>query len=134
MPTTWRVAKGILDSSNRDSLFTGFATPATIGQKYEFKWPTLPNDFTFVAGHRIGIVLGANFSGTARSTARPRRRSRSTRAEQDHPAGRRRLSGGVRVGCVRCRRHAARAPGAGDDHEGRNRADDAGDVRRDGHR
>jgi X-Pro dipeptidyl-peptidase len=63
MPTIWRIAKGILDSSNRDSLFTGLASPATIGQKYEFKWPTLPNDFTFVAGHRIGVIIGANFSG-----------------------------------------------------------------------
>jgi X-Pro dipeptidyl-peptidase len=63
MPTTWRVAKGLLDSSNRASLFTGFGTPVTIGQEDEFKWPTLPNDFTFVAGHQIGIVLGANFSG-----------------------------------------------------------------------
>jgi X-Pro dipeptidyl-peptidase len=62
-PTTWRVSKGILDSSNRDSLLTGLASPVTIGQKYEFRWPTLPNDFTFPAGHQIGIVLGANFSG-----------------------------------------------------------------------
>src|SRR6185436_4647016 len=62
-PTQWRVSKGILDSTNRDSLFTGMGSLATIGQKYEFKWPTLPNDFTFVAGHRIGIVIGTNFSG-----------------------------------------------------------------------
>src|SRR5262249_6367258 len=34
-----------------------------VGQTYEFKWPTLPNDFTFPAGHQIGIVIGANFSG-----------------------------------------------------------------------
>jgi X-Pro dipeptidyl-peptidase len=63
IPSVWRVSKGILDSSNRDSLLTGGATPAVIGQTYEFKWPTLPNDFTFPAGHQIGIVLGANFSG-----------------------------------------------------------------------
>jgi X-Pro dipeptidyl-peptidase len=62
-PTVWRVSKGILDSSNRGSLFTGEALPAVIGQTYEFKWPTLPNDFTFPAGHQIGIVIGANFSG-----------------------------------------------------------------------
>jgi X-Pro dipeptidyl-peptidase len=61
-PTLWRVSKGILDSSNRDSLFTGFGSPVTIGQTYEFKWPTLPNDYKFPAGHQIGIVLGANFS------------------------------------------------------------------------
>ena len=38
------------------------AEPVTIGQKYRFTWPTLPEDFTFAAGHRIGIVIGANFS------------------------------------------------------------------------
>ena len=48
-PTTWRVGKGLLDSSNRDSLFSGAGTPVTIGQTYEFTWPLLPNDFTFVA-------------------------------------------------------------------------------------
>ena len=39
------------------------AEPVTIGQKYRFTWPTLPEDFTFAAGHRVGIVIGANFSG-----------------------------------------------------------------------
>ena len=62
-PTSWRVGKGLLDSSNRDSLFSGAGTPVTIGQTYEFKWPLLPNDFTFVAGHQLGVILGANFSG-----------------------------------------------------------------------
>jgi len=60
--TSWRVSKGILDSSNRDSLFSGFGASVIPGQQYAFTWPTLPNDFTFPAGHRIGIVLGANFS------------------------------------------------------------------------
>ena len=58
--TQWRVTKGMLDSSNRLSLRV--AEPVTIGQKYRFTWPTLPEDFTFAAGHRIGIVIGANFS------------------------------------------------------------------------
>jgi X-Pro dipeptidyl-peptidase len=62
-PTSWRVGKGLLDSSNRDSLFSGAGSPVTIGQTYEFKWPLLPNDFTFVAGHQLGVILGANFSG-----------------------------------------------------------------------
>jgi X-Pro dipeptidyl-peptidase len=62
-PTQWRVSKGILDSSNRDSLTSGGGLPATIGQTYDFNWPLLPNDFTFVAGHRVGIVLGGDFSG-----------------------------------------------------------------------
>ena len=61
-PRAGASSKGILDSSNRDSLFTA-GTLATVGQKYEFEWPTLPNDYTFPAGHQIGIVIGANFSG-----------------------------------------------------------------------
>jgi X-Pro dipeptidyl-peptidase len=58
--TQWRVSKGILDSSNRDSLLTG--TPVTPGQKYEFKFPVLPTEYTFPAGHQIGVVLLANYS------------------------------------------------------------------------
>jgi X-Pro dipeptidyl-peptidase len=54
------VSKGILDSSNRDSLFT--AAPAVIGTKYRFAFPTFPNDHVFAAGHRIGIVLVANYT------------------------------------------------------------------------
>jgi X-Pro dipeptidyl-peptidase len=67
--TTWRVSKGILDSSNRDSLFT--ASTVTPGQKYEFKFPVLPTEYTFPAGHQIGVILLANFSmgiaGTTKS-------------------------------------------------------------------
>ena len=59
--TTWRVSKGILDSANRDSLFT--ATPGVAGTKYEFKFPVLPTEYTFPAGHQIGVVLSGNFSG-----------------------------------------------------------------------
>jgi X-Pro dipeptidyl-peptidase len=58
--TQWRVTKGILDSSNRDSLTT--PTPADIGVKYRFTWPLLPQDYVFPAGHQIGIILVANYS------------------------------------------------------------------------
>ena len=58
--TTWRVSKGILDSANRDSLFT--ATPGVAGTKYEFKFAVLPTEYTFPAGHQIGVVLLGNFS------------------------------------------------------------------------
>jgi X-Pro dipeptidyl-peptidase len=59
--TQWRVTKGMMDSSNRFSLRT--ATPVTIGESTNFSWPLLPEDFTFAAGHRVGIVIGANHSG-----------------------------------------------------------------------
>ncbi|HEY6892424.1 MAG TPA: CocE/NonD family hydrolase [Solirubrobacter sp.] len=60
--TSWRVSKGILDSSNRNSLIDGQATPVVPGQKYEFKFPVLPTEYTFPAGHQIGVILLANYS------------------------------------------------------------------------
>jgi X-Pro dipeptidyl-peptidase len=59
--TSWRVTKGILDSSNRDSLVTG--TPVNVGEQYRFRFPTLPQDYVFPAGHQIGIILVANYPG-----------------------------------------------------------------------
>ena len=110
-PTTWRVSKGILDSSNRDSLFSGFGLDALIGQTYEFEWPTLPNDFTFVAGHQVGIVIGTNFSGygSVNGTTADRGHARHE-AQQGDPADRRRRSRRPRLG--RVRRTAGRQPGA----------------------
>jgi len=60
--TQWRVTKGMLDSSNRNSILATAAEPVTIGQRYRFAWDLLPEDFTFAAGHRIGIIIGTNFS------------------------------------------------------------------------
>ena len=59
----WRVARGALDSSNRDSLIEGQATPVVPGQPYTFSWPLEPYDHVFEAGHRIGVVLTTNLSG-----------------------------------------------------------------------
>jgi X-Pro dipeptidyl-peptidase len=59
--TSWRVSKGILDAQNRDSYFT--PNPLTIGQPYELTYPTLPTDYTFAAGHQIGVILVSNYSG-----------------------------------------------------------------------
>jgi X-Pro dipeptidyl-peptidase len=72
--TAWRISKGILDSANRDSLFSGQATPVTVGQTYEFKFPLLPTDYTVPAGHQLGVILVANYrsyssvAGTLSST------------------------------------------------------------------
>jgi X-Pro dipeptidyl-peptidase len=65
----WRVTKGILDSSNRDSLTT--PTPVNVGEKYRFTWPTHPQDYVVPAGHQLGIVLVANYTnfGSFPSTA-----------------------------------------------------------------
>jgi X-Pro dipeptidyl-peptidase len=58
--TSWRLTKGILDSSNRDSLLT--PTLANIGETYRFEWPTLPVDVVVPAGHQLGIILVANYT------------------------------------------------------------------------
>jgi X-Pro dipeptidyl-peptidase len=58
----WRVTKGILDTSNRDSLLASAATPITIDQKYRFRWPTFPHDYVFKAGNQIGLVLIADYT------------------------------------------------------------------------
>ena len=72
------VTKGILDSSNRDSLLT--PTLANIGETYRFEWPTLPVDVVFAGRppdrhHPRRELLAVQ----RRSTAPPRPRSRSTR-------------------------------------------------------
>jgi len=59
--TVWRVARGILDSSNRDSL--RIATPVTIGAPTRFAWPLYPHDHVFKTGHQIGIVIVGNAQG-----------------------------------------------------------------------
>jgi X-Pro dipeptidyl-peptidase len=58
----WRVTKGILDTSNRDSLLATAATPITVDQKYRFRWPTFPHDYVFKAGNQIGLVLIADYT------------------------------------------------------------------------
>ncbi|WP_445152556.1 CocE/NonD family hydrolase [Baekduia sp. Peel2402] len=57
----WRVTKGVLDSSNRLSLTT--PTAVTIGTPDDFPISLLPQDHVFAAGHRIAVVLVANYSG-----------------------------------------------------------------------
>jgi X-Pro dipeptidyl-peptidase len=59
----WRVARGVLDSSNRESLIDGQATPVVPGQEYSFGFPLEPYDHVFPAGHRIGVVVTTNLSG-----------------------------------------------------------------------
>ena len=59
--TQWRVTRGILDSSNRFGLDS--VGPLTPGAPEAFRWPLVPTDHVFAAGHRIGVVLVANYGG-----------------------------------------------------------------------
>jgi X-Pro dipeptidyl-peptidase len=58
----WRVSRGGLDSSNRDSLVEGEASPVTPGQLDDFDWDLEPYDHTFPAGHRVGVLVTTNLS------------------------------------------------------------------------
>ncbi|WP_202107326.1 CocE/NonD family hydrolase [Agromyces seonyuensis] len=59
----WRVSRGVLDSSNRESVLAEAASPVVAGQQYGFDWALEPYDEVFEAGHRIGVVVSTNLSG-----------------------------------------------------------------------
>ncbi|HEU5156522.1 MAG TPA: Xaa-Pro dipeptidyl-peptidase [Streptosporangiaceae bacterium] len=52
------VARGWMDAQNRDSLTA--PTPLLPGRNVQVRWQTLPQDYVFKAGHRLGLV----FAGT----------------------------------------------------------------------
>jgi X-Pro dipeptidyl-peptidase len=56
----FRIAKGMLDSSNRDSLYS--ASDVAPGQEYEFKFDVLPTDYVIPAGHQVGLVVEGNYT------------------------------------------------------------------------
>jgi X-Pro dipeptidyl-peptidase len=49
------VARGFLDAQNRSSLSQ--PSPLTPGTYYSVSWNTLPQDYTFKAGHRLALIL-----------------------------------------------------------------------------
>ncbi|MDA0159296.1 CocE/NonD family hydrolase [Solirubrobacter ginsenosidimutans] len=66
--TAWRVTKGVLDAGHRTS--RNVTTPIVAGTRYPFSFPLLPNDYTFPAGHQIGVVIVGSYRdyGTTAST------------------------------------------------------------------
>jgi X-Pro dipeptidyl-peptidase len=61
------VARGWIDVQNRDSLTE--SSPLPIGESAEVKWQTLPQDYTFKKGHRLGVVLAGTDSTYTDETA-----------------------------------------------------------------
>jgi X-Pro dipeptidyl-peptidase len=59
--TQWRVTRGILDSANRTSLTA--PEPVTPAMQTRFSWPLVPSEHVIPKGHRLGVVLVANYSG-----------------------------------------------------------------------
>jgi len=49
------VTRGFLDAQNRTSL--SHPSPLTPGRTYTVHWPTLPQDYRFKTGHRLGLIL-----------------------------------------------------------------------------
>jgi X-Pro dipeptidyl-peptidase len=64
----WRVTRGLLDSSNRDSLWYQDATPVSVGQTYHFRFPTQPTEHIFKAGHQIVVIVAGTNTGIAQAT------------------------------------------------------------------
>jgi X-Pro dipeptidyl-peptidase len=66
--TAWRVTKGVLDSGHRTSRTA--TTPIVANTRYPFAFPLLPQDYTFKAGHQIGVVIVGSYRdyGTTAST------------------------------------------------------------------
>ncbi|GLX02513.1 Xaa-Pro dipeptidyl-peptidase [Microtetraspora sp. NBRC 16547] len=54
------VARGWIDAQNRDSLSE--SSPLTPGTYAQVKWKTLPQDYVFKKGHRIGLVIAGTDS------------------------------------------------------------------------
>jgi X-Pro dipeptidyl-peptidase len=59
--TQWRIARGILDSSNRNSLTS--IDPVTIDEQTSFSWPLVPDEHVIAKDHRLGIVVLGNYPG-----------------------------------------------------------------------
>ncbi|GAA4591129.1 Xaa-Pro dipeptidyl-peptidase [Planotetraspora phitsanulokensis] len=61
------VARGWIDVQNRDSLTTSSPLPA--GESGTVTWDTLPQDYTFKQGHRLGVILAGTDSSYVRDAA-----------------------------------------------------------------
>jgi X-Pro dipeptidyl-peptidase len=61
----WRLSRGIIDSSNRESLY--YDVPTVPGVQYRVKFPIMPVEYTIPAGHRLGVVLMANYNALQRN-------------------------------------------------------------------
>ncbi len=55
----WRVARGILDGQNRSSY--AVAEALIPGEEYDFTFRLYPNDYTFSAGSRIGVIIVGSY-------------------------------------------------------------------------
>jgi len=64
--TAWRVSKGVLDADHRTDNTT--QTPIAPNTRLPFSWPLLPADYTFKAGHQIGVVIVGSYRDYSTST------------------------------------------------------------------
>jgi X-Pro dipeptidyl-peptidase len=64
----WRVTRGIRDSANRNSLWWQDAMTVTPGVVNRYRFPTMPTEHIFKAGHRIAIIIAGTNTSMASAT------------------------------------------------------------------
>ncbi len=64
------VTKGVMDAKNRISLRV--PTMLLPGEKYNFEFPLLPEDYVFEAGHQIAVIIVGSYSGYGAVTSTTR--------------------------------------------------------------
>jgi X-Pro dipeptidyl-peptidase len=56
--TSWRVTRGARDTQNRDSLWYADADALEPGEAFRLRFPAMPTEHTFKAGHQIAVIVG----------------------------------------------------------------------------
>jgi hypothetical protein len=69
--TAWRVTRGIRDTQNRDSLWYADAKALAPGENFRLRFPAMPNEHTFKAGHQIAIIVGGTNTSMVSGTGQP---------------------------------------------------------------
>jgi X-Pro dipeptidyl-peptidase len=64
----WRVTRGIRDSSNLSSLWFEDALPVVAGASNRYRFPAMPTEHTFKAGHRIVVIVAGTNTSMASAT------------------------------------------------------------------
>ena len=65
------MTRGIRDSRNRDSLWYADAKDVVPGEYNRYRFPTLPTEHTFKAGHQIAIIVAGTNTSQASSNGSP---------------------------------------------------------------
>jgi X-Pro dipeptidyl-peptidase len=67
----WRVTRGTLDSSNKDSYWYADAKPVVAGEFNNYNIPLQPTEHIFKRGSRIAVIVTANLYGSGAQSGVP---------------------------------------------------------------